>query len=218
MSNCIPCHEIEGKKFLQPDNRDGVRILSATAVHISCTRNSCTLPSRKSTVAVYLCSTRNTTAVHTGSTRKGTAAVHLRRADLVHKQFTLCCAHFQEGLALFSPPCHMYISASAFCFYKHYSTSFHSTDLPHILAVPKMLMGWPPAGGKALLPVRSLQRNWWLNGGSLCERNAGRPRLTNVMGPDLTWFLDNCYFVVLQFWVEPKLSLRQLLFRRFMIF
>ena len=53
MSNCIPCHEIEGKKFLQPDNRDGVRILSATAVHISCTRNSCTLPSRKSTVAVF---------------------------------------------------------------------------------------------------------------------------------------------------------------------
>ena len=61
--------------------------------------------------------------------------------------------------------------------------------------------------------AKELVAQWWL-----CERNAGRPRLTNVMGPDLTWFLDNCYFVVLQFWVEPKLSLRQLLFRRFMIF
>ena len=107
MSNCIPCHEIEGNKFLQPDNRDGVRILSATAVHISCTKNSA--------------------VVHISSTRKSTAAGHLRRADLVHKQFTLFCAHFQEGPALFSPPCHMYISASAFRSYKHYSTSFHSS-------------------------------------------------------------------------------------------
>ena len=123
MSNCIPCHEIEGNKFLQSGNRDGVRILSARAVHIS--------SPRKSTVAVYLSSTRNTTAVHISSTRRSTAAVHLMRADLVHKQFTLYCAHFQEGLALFSPPCHMYISASAFCFYKNYSTSFHSA---HCLA------------------------------------------------------------------------------------
>ena len=206
MSNCIPCHEIEGNKFLQSDNRDGVRILSAIAFHTSSTRNC---------AAVHISSIKiSTAAVHSSSTRNSTAAVHLRRADLVHKQFTLFCAHFQEGPALFSPPCHVYISASAFCFYKHYSTSFHSTDLPHILAVPKMLVCWPPAGGKALLPVRSLQRNWWLNGGSLCERNAGRPRLTNVLGPDLTWLLGNCYFVVLQFLVGPMLTLWPLLFRR----
>ena len=69
--------------------------------------------------------------------------------------------------------------------------------MPHILAVPKMLVGGLTScrRGKALLPVRSLQRNWWLNGGSLCERNAGRPRLTNVLGPVLTWLLGNCYLL-----------------------